>query len=88
VDIPGRIGHDNIEFAQYLKIEVSQVAVDPLGMEHPFSCYFSFLGCFGLLVFFDVVDEFAVGVVAGVEVGAVAKTLVCFLVDDGSEMFF
>jgi hypothetical protein len=46
----------------------------------------AFLGGFDLLVLLDVVDELAVGVVAGVEVGAVAEGLVSVLVDDGAEV--
>ena len=40
------------------------------------------------LVFLNVVDKFAVRIVAGVEMGTVAVALVGVLGDDGSEMFF
>jgi hypothetical protein len=33
------------------------------------------------------VDKFAVGIVAGVEVGTVAVTFIGILIDDGSKMF-
>jgi hypothetical protein len=86
VDVPGRVGHDDIELAEDLEIEVSEVAVDPLGLGHAFAVDLLLLGSFKLLVLFDVVDEFAVGVVAGVEVRAVPEGLVRVLVDDGSEV--
>lgn len=88
MDVPGRIGHDHVELTQNLEVEVTQVAVYPFCMRHTLPVDSSFLGTFQLLVLFDVVDEFAVGVVAGIEVGAIAKRLVSILVDYGTEVFF
>jgi hypothetical protein len=86
VDVPGRVGHYHVELPQDLEVEVAQVAVDPLGVRHAFAVDGAFLGSFELLVLLDVVDEFAVGVVAGVEVRAVAEGLVGVLVYDGAEV--
>ena len=87
MDVPGRISHNHIEFSQYFEIKVSQVAIDPLGVEHPLPGDYSFLSRLGLLILFDVVDQLAVRIVAGVQMRTIPKTLVCLLVDYGSKMF-
>ncbi len=66
VNIPGRVSHDDIELAKDLKIEVPEIAVDPFGLFDSLTVKLLVLGVFNLLVFFDVMDEFAVGIVAGV----------------------
>ncbi len=88
VNVPWRIGHDDIEFPKDLKIEVPEIAVDPFGLFDSFPVKLLVLGVFNLLVFFDVMDEFAVWVVAGVEVGTIAVGLIGVLGDDGSEVLF
>ncbi len=88
VNVPWRIGHDDIEFPKDFKIEVPEIAVDPFGLFDSFPVKLLVLGVLNLLVFFDVVDELAVGVVAGVEVGTIAVGLIGVLGDDGSEVFF
>lgn len=71
-----------------MSYQVPNIAIDPLGVLHPFSRYGFFDGHFLLLVFFHVVDQFAIGVVTGIKMGAVAKAFIGFLVDDGSEVLF
>ena len=86
MDVPGRIGHNHVEFSQYFEIEISQVAVYPLSVKHPLPGYYSFLGHLGLLILFDVVNQFAVRVVAGVQMRTISKTLVRLLVYYRPEM--
>lgn len=87
VDIPWRISHYHVEFTQNLEIEISDIAVYPLSVQHSLSDNRLFLSNFSLLVFLDIVDQFAVRVVAGVEVGTVAKAFISFLIDDRAEVF-
>lgn len=87
MNIPGRISHNNIKLPQYLKIEVSQIAVDPLRIFHPHLRQHLLLRSLRLLILLDIMYQFTVRIVAGIEMRTVTKTLVCILVDDGSEMF-
>ena len=66
MDVPWRVSHNHVEFSQYFEIEVPQVAVDPLSVKHPLPGDYSFLSRLGLLIFFDVVDQLAVRIVAGI----------------------
>ena len=88
MDVPGWICHYDIEFSQDLEVEETQIAVDPFCIFHPFSDHNFFLSCFPLLIFLNIVDQFAIRIVAGVQMGAIPETLVSLLVDNCSEMFF
>lgn len=73
--VPWWVSHHNLELAQYRKIECPHVAVYPLALgyyqlEHPL--------CFliHLLLLLDIVDVFAVGIVACVQVRAISHRLV------------
>jgi hypothetical protein len=87
VDIPGRVGHDYIEFAQDLEVKVSQIAVNPLCVRHPLSINSLFLRNLNLLVLFDVMNQLAVRIMTGIEMRAVPEAFVSILVYDGSKMF-
>ncbi len=56
MDIPWRIGHDDIEFAQNFEIKVPDIAVDPLSMKNSLASYCFLLSNFQLLIFFDIMD--------------------------------
>lgn len=84
MDVPGRVRHDDIEFAQTVEIEVLDVAVDPLA-EGVFQ-YLFLRGFLLLRLVLQVVDVLAIGVMAGVEMWAVPHRLVCGVIDEGSEV--
>ena len=88
MDVPGRVGHDDVELAENLKVKIPEIAVDPFSMRHALAIYGSLLRSFQLLILLDIVDEFAVRIVTSVEVRTVAEGLVSVLVDDGPEMLF
>ncbi len=71
-----------------MRVKLPDVTVDPLGVLHTLLCDGFLDGGFLLLILLDVVDEFAVRVVAGIEVRAVAKAFVGLLVDNGPEVLF
>ena len=88
MDVPWWISHDNVELTENFEIEESQIAVDPLCVKHSFFRDDFFLGSFRLLVFFNVMNEFAIRIVASIEMRTVSETFICFLIDDRSEVFF
>ena len=86
MDIPRRISHDNVELTQNLEVEVTQVAVGPLSIEHALLGDDLVQSSFRLLVLLNIVDQFAVRVMTGVQMGTVPEALVGLLINDGSEM--
>lgn len=71
VDVPGRVGHDYLELAQHREVECAHVAVDPLALGNYCLEHLVVPGV-QLLLLLNIVDMLAVGVVAGIQVGAVA----------------
>ena len=88
MNIPWRICHHHIEFPQNIKVKKSQITVDPLCMLHPFFRYHLLKSNFRLLILLNIMDQFAVRIVASVQMRTIPITLVSFLIDDGPEMFF
>jgi hypothetical protein len=86
VNVPWRVGHYDVELPQNFEIEIPDIAVDPLGVEHSLANYGLFLGDFRLLILFNVMDELAIGIMTGIEMWAVAKAFVSFLIDNSSKM--
>ena len=88
MNVPGGIGHDNIELAQHLEVKVAQVAVNPLGVLHALPYYFLLLCQLPLLVLLHIVYELAVRVMTGVQVRTVPERFVRILVYNGSKVLF
>ena len=85
MDIPWWVSHYHVEFTQNLKIEVPQITVQPLSLTHSLKSY-RFLLSYFMLVLFDVVDQFAVRVVAGVQMRTITVRFVCLLGYQSTEM--
>lgn len=85
MDVPWWVSHYHVKFTQNLKIEVPQIAVQPLSLTHSLKCY-RFLLSYLVLILFDVVDQFAVRIVTGVQMRTITVRFVCLLVYQSTEM--
>lgn len=88
MNIPRWISHNDIKLSQYFKIKISQVTVYPLCKFNSLPIKLLILGFLLLLIFFNVMYQFAFGVMACVQMWTIAITLISVLGDNSSEMFF
>lgn len=88
MDIPRWICHYYIKFSKYLKVKISEIAIYPLCMRHSLTINSLLLSYLWLLILFNVMYQFTIRVMTGIQMWTVSKTFISILINNCSEMFF